>query len=70
MFGKQSITKRAFSDPEEDLETEMLDSRHMLSVEDAAAAHAANYIDETSYHTLEVDDTELAEYPTHLVSIS
>ena len=26
-------------------------------------------LDENSYHTLEVDDTELAEYPTHLALV-
>jgi hypothetical protein len=58
---------------EDDLETEMMDTRHLVSTdEDAAASLCSNIIetgDETGYHTLEVDDTELAEYPTHLALV-
>lgn len=57
--------------PDEDLETEMIDSRHLVSADDDLGAGfcAANMMDDNSYHTLEVDDTELAEYPTHLALV-
>jgi hypothetical protein len=70
------VSVRFFTEPDhedEDLETEMIDSQHLISSEEDPAnmcnGMAIDNADETSYHTLEVDDTELAEYPTHLALV-
>ena len=51
----------------------MIDSRHLVMAQDdddpTTTLCTANIIDDNSYHTLEVDDTELAEYPTHLALV-
>ena len=51
----------------------MIDTRHLVSAEeDPTGSLCSNIIetgDESGYHTLEVDDTELAEYPTHLALV-
>jgi hypothetical protein len=40
----------------------------VTSSDDPSASLCTGLVDDpSSYHTLEVDDTELAEYPTHLV---
>ena len=53
-------------DHEEDLDSEMLDSTGHLITD---GSDPNTILDSNSYHTLEVDDTELAEYPTHLALV-
>lgn len=37
--------------------------------DDLVSSMCGGHLDENAYHTLEVDDTELAEYPTHLALV-
>jgi hypothetical protein len=46
-----------------------LDPRQFVSHGDDAASSMCGHVDENAYHTLEVDDTELAEFPTHLALV-
>lgn len=47
----------------------MLDPRQFVSHNDDMVASMCGHVDENAYHTLEVDDTELAEFPTHLALV-